>query len=70
VAALPDTWPEDASSPTAAVWTRGITTWTLLIGMISCELFGHYVGTVDPSDAFFAHTVELMADLSGLPAGH
>jgi hypothetical protein len=36
--------------------------------MISFELFGHLVGSVDPSDEFFAYAVERMADLGGLPA--
>jgi AcrR family transcriptional regulator len=42
--------------------------WTQLFGMISFELFGHLVGSMDPADEFFAHAVELMADLLGLPA--
>jgi AcrR family transcriptional regulator len=41
--------------------------WTQLYGMISFELFGHLVGSVDPADEFFAYAVELMADLLGLP---
>ncbi|MCW2883697.1 MAG: hypothetical protein QOE54_1760 [Streptosporangiaceae bacterium] len=40
--------------------------WTQLFGMISFELFGHLVGSLDPSDEFFAHAVERMADLLGL----
>jgi len=35
--------------------------------MISFELFGHLVGSVDPSDEFFAHAVKRMADFVGLP---
>jgi hypothetical protein len=42
--------------------------WTQLFGMISFELFGHLVGSLDPADEFFAHAVERMADLLGLPA--
>jgi AcrR family transcriptional regulator len=48
--------------------TRWAICWTQLFGMISFELFGHLVGSVDPSDEFFAYAVERMADLVGLPA--
>jgi AcrR family transcriptional regulator len=41
--------------------------WTQLFGMLSFELFGQLVGSVDPSDAFFAHAVTVQADLLGLP---
>jgi len=51
-----------------AVMARVIVVWTQLFGMISFELFGHLVGSVDPSDEFFAHAVEQMADFIGLPA--
>jgi AcrR family transcriptional regulator len=47
--------------------TRLLIAWTQLFGMISFELFGQYVGSVDPSDAFFAHTTEQLADFVGLP---
>jgi AcrR family transcriptional regulator len=50
------------------VLTRYIIGWTQLYGMISFELFGHLVGSVDPADDFFAHAVEHMADFLGLPA--
>ncbi|GAA2459179.1 TetR/AcrR family transcriptional regulator [Actinomadura vinacea] len=48
---------------------RGVIAWTQLFGMIGFELFGHLDGSMDPADAFFAHTVDLMADFIGLPAG-
>ncbi|HKT05052.1 MAG TPA: TetR/AcrR family transcriptional regulator [Rugosimonospora sp.] len=51
----------------APVIARGIVAWTQLYGMISFELFGHLVGSVDPSDDFFQHATEQMADLVGLP---
>lgn len=38
-----------------------------LIGMISLELYGHFVGSVDPSEPFFDHAVASLADLLGLP---
>ncbi|WP_028938285.1 TetR/AcrR family transcriptional regulator [Pseudonocardia spinosispora] len=49
------------------VLTRVIVAWTQLFGMISFELFGQLVGSVDPSDEFFAHTTTEMAAFVGLP---
>ncbi|MEZ0093312.1 TetR/AcrR family transcriptional regulator [Streptacidiphilus sp. EB129] len=46
---------------------RGLAAWAQLYGLISFELFGQFVGTADPADGFFAHVVEEMADLLGLP---
>ncbi|MCU7822331.1 TetR/AcrR family transcriptional regulator [Kitasatospora sp. DSM 101779] len=51
-----------------AVLARAAIAWTQLFGMIGFELFGHLAGSFDPADAFFAHAVEEMADLVGLPA--
>ncbi|MEY9872471.1 AcrR family transcriptional regulator [Streptacidiphilus sp. MAP12-33] len=51
----------------AGVLSRAVVVWTQLFGMISFELFGHLVGSLDPADDFFAHTVEEMADFVGLP---
>ncbi|SEL93597.1 TetR/AcrR family transcriptional regulator [Streptacidiphilus jiangxiensis] len=51
----------------AGVLTRAVVAWTQLFGMISFELFGHLVGSFDPADEFFAHSVEEMADFVGLP---
>jgi hypothetical protein len=34
--------------------------------MISFELFGQFVGVVDPGDEFFSFAVERMADFAGL----
>ncbi|QNE19984.1 TetR/AcrR family transcriptional regulator [Kribbella qitaiheensis] len=48
------------------VLTRTMVAWTQLFGMISFELYGQLVGTMDPADAFFADTVEQMADFVGL----
>jgi AcrR family transcriptional regulator len=50
----------------ATTVTRLLMAWTQLFGSISFELFGQYVGSVDPSDAFFAHTTRQMADFVGL----
>jgi AcrR family transcriptional regulator len=46
---------------------RGLIAWTQLFGMISFELFGQFVGVVDPGDEFFSFAVERMADFAGLP---
>lgn len=51
--------------PPAAVG-RAIFAWTQLFGMISFELFGQLVGSVDPADEFFAHSVDQLAEFVGL----
>jgi AcrR family transcriptional regulator len=40
---------------------RALIAWTQLFGMISFELFGQLVGSVDPSDEFFGYAVEQLA---------
>ncbi|TDD29892.1 TetR/AcrR family transcriptional regulator [Kribbella turkmenica] len=40
--------------------------WTQLFGMISFELFGQLVGSMDPADAFFASATRQMAAFVGL----
>ncbi|MQA07185.1 MAG: TetR family transcriptional regulator [Pseudonocardiaceae bacterium] len=50
------------------VLARAVIVWTQLFGMLSFELFGQLVGSVDPSDDFFEHAIEQMADFVGLPA--
>lgn len=50
------------------VMVRMAVAWTQLFGMISFELFGQLVGSMDPADEFFAYAVERMADFIGLPA--
>jgi AcrR family transcriptional regulator len=44
---------------------RAVIAWTQLYGMISFELFGQFVGSFDPSDAFFVHAVEQLAAFVG-----
>lgn len=44
---------------------RGIVVWAQLFGMISFELFGQFVGSVDPADEFFAHAVGHLCDFLG-----
>jgi AcrR family transcriptional regulator len=50
------------------VITRWLIAWTQLFGMISFELFGQFVGSVDPAGEFFGYAVERMADFVGLSA--
>jgi AcrR family transcriptional regulator len=45
-----------------------IRVWIQLFGMISFELFGHLVGSVDPADEFFEREVDEMAARLGLRA--
>ncbi|MEV4050716.1 TetR/AcrR family transcriptional regulator [Amycolatopsis sp. NPDC049688] len=46
--------------------SRLLMAWTQLFGAISFDLFGQYVGSVDPADAFFAHSAKRMAEFVGL----
>ena len=46
-----------------------ISAWIHLFGMISFELFGHLVGSVDPADEFFEYEITAMATSLGLPVG-
>jgi AcrR family transcriptional regulator len=48
------------------VLTRALIAWTQLFGMISFELFGQFVGSLEPAEPFFGYTVEHMADYIGL----
>ena len=50
-----------------ATIARALIAWTQLFGMISFELFGQFVGALEPADAFFGYAVEQMADYIGLP---
>jgi AcrR family transcriptional regulator len=54
----------------APVIVRAVIAWTQLYGMISFELFGHLVGSVDPSEEFFNHATEQLANFVGIPASH
>jgi AcrR family transcriptional regulator len=49
------------------VLISALTALTQIFGMLSFELFGQLVGSVDPSDEFYAASAERMADLVGLP---
>jgi AcrR family transcriptional regulator len=48
------------------VLARALIVWTQLFGMISFELTGQFVGSVDPADEFFDHAVTEMATFAGL----
>lgn len=47
---------------------RAVAAWAQLFGMISFELNGQLVGSMDPADEFFADAVEQMTDSLGLHA--
>jgi AcrR family transcriptional regulator len=49
------------------VLSRCLIAWSQLFGMLSFELFGQFVGSVDPAEQFFDHAVDLMATFTGLP---
>jgi AcrR family transcriptional regulator len=61
--------PSAASAPVVppGMLVRGVVAWTQLFGMISFELFGQFVGSFEPADAFFAHAAAELATLAGLP---
>jgi len=48
------------------VAARMLVAWTQLFGMLSFELFGHLIGSVDDNDAFFDHATATMARYVGL----
>ncbi|MQY23144.1 TetR/AcrR family transcriptional regulator [Nocardia macrotermitis] len=50
----------------APILARAVIAWTQLFGVLSFELTGQYVGSVDPTEAFFDYSIETMADLIGL----
>lgn len=45
---------------------RIVVAWTQLFGVVSFELTGQLVGSMDPAEQFFAYSVESMADFVGL----
>ncbi len=48
------------------VVSAAIGAWSHLFGLISFELFGHFVGSVDPADDFFEYEIASLADRLGL----
>ncbi|MDX3001422.1 TetR/AcrR family transcriptional regulator [Kribbella solani] len=49
-----------------AVLVRTVIVWTQLFGMISFELFGQLVGSMDPADEFFESAARQLAAFVGL----
>jgi AcrR family transcriptional regulator len=64
-----DTLAEFAPGVPPKVLARTMIAWTQLYGMISFELFGHLVGTMDPAEEFFAETTGQLATFLGLTSG-
>ncbi|MGD0705686.1 MAG: TetR/AcrR family transcriptional regulator [Trebonia sp.] len=71
VAALSAALAADPSAPSVAslppaMLVRGVIAWTQLFGMISFELFGQFVGSFEPADAFFGYAAAELATFVGL----
>jgi AcrR family transcriptional regulator len=49
-----------------ALIVRGVSAWTQVFGLVSFELFGQFVGSLEPADALFDYAVEDLADYLGL----
>jgi len=56
----------DAPDVPAEALVRAVIAWTQLFGMISFELFGQFVGSFEPADAFFEHAVAQLTVFVGL----
>jgi AcrR family transcriptional regulator len=64
-AALLAALPGPAGAVPPDVLLRSVIAWTQLFGMISFELFGQFVGSFEPADAFFAHSAGQLAQYVG-----
>jgi AcrR family transcriptional regulator len=53
----------------ADLLARGVLVWVQLFGLVSFELYGHLVGTIDDGDTYFAWSVGEMARSVGLERG-
>jgi AcrR family transcriptional regulator len=49
-----------------AVVVAALVAWTQVIGMISLELFGHFVGATTDFDATFDYAMRIVGDLAGI----
>ncbi|HVQ96106.1 MAG TPA: TetR/AcrR family transcriptional regulator [Mycobacteriales bacterium] len=58
-----------ASGLPPLVLARVVLAWTQLFGLISFELFGQFVGSMDPAEPFAAYATDQLADYVGLRAG-
>lgn len=65
-ALFPESSPASAPAVPPGLLVRGVIAWTQLFGMISFELFGQFVGSFEPADAFFAHAAAELTTLVGL----
>jgi AcrR family transcriptional regulator len=60
---------ETPVGPAMPPWllVRAVIAWTQLYGMLSFELFGQFVGSFEPADAFFSHATAQLATFVRLP---
>jgi AcrR family transcriptional regulator len=58
--------PSAAAAVPPGLLVRGVIAWTQLFGMLSFELFGQFVGSFEPADAFFAYAAGELATFVGL----
>ena len=49
-----------------ALLARAVAAWTMLVGTISFELFGHLVGAISDHEAHFTHQMIVVAGQLGL----
>jgi AcrR family transcriptional regulator len=61
--------PGPAGTVPPDVLLRSVIAWTQLFGMINFELFGQFVGSFEPADALFAHSVAQLAEYVGFRPG-
>lgn len=58
-----------ASGMPAILIQRAATAWTQMMGMVTFELFGQFVGAFEPADELFEFTLDSMADFLGMAGG-
>lgn len=58
---------EVAPGVSPPVLASAVLAWSQLIGAINLELFGHFVGSLDPADAFYEYSTDRLAAAIGLP---
>jgi AcrR family transcriptional regulator len=57
---------EGAPAVPGYLLVRAMIAWTQLFGMLSFELFGQFVGSFEPADAFFGYAATQLAAFAGL----
>jgi AcrR family transcriptional regulator len=57
---------EGAPAVPGYLLVRAVIAWTQLFGMLSFELFGQFVGSFEPADAFFSYAATQLAASIGL----